>query len=143
MHSYKFFLLIIIAINIFSCSEKTTYSGRIIADKDLTNMKLLDKKDLINKLGKPSYIDSIHNKYFYYTEMKKSKNFYNQKKEYSYLFIFDLDKNDRVLKSQTINLLDLENNNFNKNETINNITERGLIEKIFGGVGPNQLPNSQ
>ena len=143
MSFYKFFLLIIIVVNIFSCSEKTTYSGRIIADKDLTNMKLLDKKDLINKLGKPSYIDSIRNKYFYYTEMKKSKNFYNQKKEYSYLFIFDLDKNDKVLKSQTINLLDLENNNFNKNETINNISERGLIEKIFGGVGPNQLPNSQ
>ena len=80
--------------------------------------KLLDKKDLISKLGKPSYIDSIHNKYFYFTEMKKSKNFYNQKKEYSYLFVFDLDKNDKILKSQSINLLELENNNFNKNETI-------------------------
>ena len=143
MSFYKYILLIIIVVNIFSCSEKTTYSGRIIADKDLTNMKLLNKTDLISKLGKPSYVDSIQNKYFYFTEMKKSKNFYNQKKEYSYLFVFDLDKNDKILKSQSINLLELENNNFNKNETINNITERGLIEKIFGGVGPNQLPNSQ
>ena len=29
-----------------------------------------------------------------------------------------------------------------KDETSNNIVRRGLIEKIFGGVGPQQLPTS-
>jgi len=143
MSFYKFVLVLIIAFNIFSCSEKTTYSGKIISDKDLTNMKIINKSDLFNKFGKPSYVDEIHNKYFYYTEMKKSKNFYSQKKEYSYLFVFELDDSDNIIKSESINLLEIEKSNYKNKETQNNIIERGLIEKIFGGVGPNQLPNSQ
>ena len=29
-----------------------------------------------------------------------------------------------------------------KEQTQNNIIKRGLLEKIIGGIGPNQIPNS-
>ena len=44
-----------------------------------------------------------------------------------------------------IKKLNLQNKNeisLAKDETSNNIVERGLIEKIFGGVGPQQLPTT-
>ena len=123
------------------CAEKTTYYGKIITDKDL-NLKILNKNELLTKFGKPSYVDNVSNQYFYFTEKKKEKNFYSKKIEYSYLFVFELDKYDNVIQTDSINLLNEDINKFKKIDTPNNIIERGLIEKIFGGVGPQQLPNS-
>ena len=142
MHYLNSFIVIFTALYIFGCTEKTTYSGKIITEKDLSNMKILNKEQLIEKLGRPNYVDKIQNKYFYFTEKNKSKNFYNEKIEFSYLFVFELDKNQKVIKREAINLLDINNDIYNKKETKSNIVKRGLIEKIFGGVGPNQLPNS-
>ena len=142
MHYLNSFIVIFTALYIFGCTEKTTYSGKIITEKDLSNMKILNKDQLIDKLGRPNYVDKIQNKYFYFTEKNKSKNFYNEKIEYSYLFVFELDKNQKIIKKEAINLLDINKNIYNKKETKSNIVKRGLIEKIFGGVGPNQLPNS-
>ena len=133
--------ILFFVIYIFGCTEKTTYSGKIITDKDLNNINISDKADLLNRFGEPSYIDNIQNKYFYYTEKNKVKNFYSEKKEYSYLFIFELDKDNKVIASKSIDLLKEDNNTFQKKETTNSIVKRGLIEKIFGGVGP-QMPNS-
>ena len=127
---------------IFGCVEKTTYSGKIITQNDLTNLNISNKKELLEKFGRPSFFDNIQNKYFYYTEMNKKKNFYSHKTEFSYLFVFELDNNDIIIKSSSINLLDKDISKYQKIETKNNIIERGLIEKIFGGVGPNKLPNS-
>jgi hypothetical protein len=39
-------------------------------------------------------------------------------------------------------LLNNKKNKFQTKITENNIVEKGLIEKIFGGVGPNNIPNS-
>ena len=142
MNFLKIFFVIFSLNYIFGCTEKTTYSGKIINQNDLSNLDIFNKNDLIQKLGQPSYIDTIQNKYFYYTEMNKSKNFYNQKIEYSYLFIFQLDQSNKITGTETIDLLDTTNNKYQKKKTDNNIIKRGLIEKIFGGVGPNQLPNS-
>ena len=128
---------------IFGCSEKTTYYGKIITQDDLTNLNIQNKNQLLEKFGKPSYIDTILNKYFYYTEKNKSKNFYSNKIEYSYLFVFELDQENNVIDKVSINLLNDKNKLFINKETKNNIIERGLIEKVFGGVGPNQLPDSQ
>ena len=137
-------LLIILSINyIFGCAEKTTYSGKIITQNDLSNINIINKNNLINKFGKPSYIDKIQNEYFYFTEKSKSKNFYSNKVEYSYLFVFKFDQNDQIISTESIDLLKNDFNKYQKNETINNIVKKGLIEKVFGGVGPNQLPNSQ
>jgi len=142
MSLIKIFLIIFSINLIFGCVEKTTYSGKIISQSDLSDVKLFDKKDLIKKFGPPSYVDKIQNKFFYYTEMNKSKNFYNKNIEYSYLFVFQLDQNDKIISSESINLLNADISKYQKKETQNNIINRGLIEKIFGGVGPNQLPNS-
>ncbi|MBS56886.1 MAG: hypothetical protein CMP16_03315 [Rickettsiales bacterium] len=130
---------------IFGCSEKTTYSGKILNQEDLSNINIKNKNELLNKFGKPSYIDYNEDKYFYYTEKNKSKNFYSKKTEYSYLFIFEINEKDEIISTKSINLLTDSLDIYEKKETENNIVERGLLEKIFGGVGPNpnQLPNSQ
>ena len=133
--------MVILSQYIFGCVEKTTYSGKIITNDDL-DLKILNKNELINKFGQPSYIDNLSNKYFYFTEKKKETNFYNQKIEYSYLFVFKLNEDDRVITSETINLLTEKNHKYRKIQTENNITKRGLLEIIFGGIGANPMPNS-
>ena len=143
MYFVKLSFLIIFLVNIFGCTEKTTYSGKILTEDDLSNLKIQNKEELFQKFGKPSYFDNFQNKYFYYTEKNNIKNFYIQKTEYSYLFVFKLNDANKVVEAEAINLLDNDLKRFKSIKTPNNIIERGLIEKIFGGVGPNQLPNSQ
>ena len=141
MKFIKIIIIIILSQYIFGCVEKTTYSGKIITNEDL-NLKIFNKNELLNKFGKPSYIDILSKKYFYFTEKKKETNFYNKKIEYSYLFVFEIDNNDKIISSETINLLTDKNHKYRKIETNNNIVKRGLIEKVFGGIGTNQMPNS-
>ena len=144
MNFLKFCFIVFLSTYIFGCVEKTTYSGKIIDQRDLSNLNISNKEDLIAKFGEPSYIDNLQNKYFYFTEKNKSKNFYNQKVEYSYLFVFELDNNNNLISSESINLLNEDQGIYQKKITSNNIIKRGLLEKIFGGVGPNpnNIPNS-
>ncbi|MDC0248461.1 hypothetical protein OAJ96_00490, partial [bacterium] len=102
----------------------------------------LNKNELINQFGQPSYIDSLSNKYFYFTEKNKKINFYNNKIEYSYLFIFQINENDKIVSSESIDLLKNKNHKYRKIQTSNNIIKRGLLETIFGGIGQNPMPNS-
>ena len=88
--------MVILSQYIFGCVEKTTYSGKIITNDDL-DLNILNKDELINKFGQPSYIDNLSNKYFYFTEKKKETNFYNKKIEYSYLFVFEINDSDQII----------------------------------------------
>ena len=133
--------MFIFSLYILGCVEKTTYSGKIISNDDL-NLDILNKNELINKFGQPSYIDNLSNKYFYFTEKKKETNFYNKKIEYSYLFVFEIDNNNKIINSESINLLEDKNHKYRKIQTSNNIIKRGLLETIFGGIGANPIPNS-
>ena len=133
--------MVILSQYIFGCVEKTTYSGKIINNDDL-DLNILNKNELINKFGQPSYVDSLSNKYFYFTEKKKETNFYNQNIEYSYLFVFEINDNDKIINSESINLLKNKNHKYRKIQTSNNIIKRGLLETIFGGIGTNPMPNS-
>ena len=133
--------MVILSQYIFGCVEKTTYSGKIITNDDL-DLNILNKNELINKFGEPSYIDSLSNKYFYFTEKKKETNFYKKKIEYSYLFVFEINENDKIVNSESINLLKDKNHKYRKIQTTNNIIKRGLLETIFGGIGTNPMPNS-
>ena len=142
MYFSKYLIIFLISIYIFGCAEKTTYYGKVITQNDLNNNTLIDRNDLIENFGQPSFYDNLQRKVFYYTEMSKSKNFFDQKTEYSYLFVFELDNNDIIIGSETINLLENKNSKYRKTITENDVINRGLIEKIFGGVGPNKLPNS-
>ena len=141
MSLLKVILIFIFSQYIFGCVEKTTYSGKIITNDDL-DLNILNKNELINKFGQPSYIDNLSNKYFYFTERKKETNFYNKKIEYSYLFVFEINDNDKIISSESINLLTEKNHKYRKIQTNNNIIKKGLLETIFGGVGANPMPNS-
>ena len=142
MSYFRYFLIFFLSSYIFGCTEKTTFSGKIITENELLNMKLISKDDLISKFGPPSYVDNILNKYFYFTEKRKTKNFYNSKIEYSYLFVFNLNDKNEVINREAINLMTQKSHKYKKEMTENNIIKRGVIEKIFGGVGANQFPNS-
>ena len=133
--------MVMLSQYILGCVEKTTYSGKIISNADL-DLNILNKNELINKFGQPSYIDNLSNKYFYFTERKKETNFYNKKTEYSYLFVFEINNNDKIISSESINLLTEKNHKYRKIQTNNNIIKKGLLETIFGGVGANPMPNS-
>ncbi len=141
MSFIKIIIAVILSQYIFGCVEKTTYSGKIITNDDL-DLNILDKNELLNKFGQPSYIDNLSNKYFYFTEKKKEVNFYNKKIEYSYLFVFEINDNDKIVNSESINLLKDKNHKYRKIQTVNNIIKRGLLETIFGGIGTNPMPNS-
>jgi hypothetical protein len=138
---FKINNILILSQYIFGCVEKTTYSGKIITNTDL-DLKILNKNELISKFGQPSYIDNLSNKYFYFTEKKKETNFYNKKIEYSYLFVFEIDPYDKIISSESINLLKEKNHKYRKIQTSNNIIKRGLLETIFGGIGTNPMTNS-
>ena len=141
MNFIKIIIIVILSQYIFGCVEKTTYSGKIITNNDL-DLNISNKNELINKFGQPSYIDNLSNKYFYFTEKKRGTNFYNKKIEYSYLFVFEINDNNKVVNSESINLLKNKNHKYRKIQTSNNIIKRGLLETIFGGIGANPMPNS-
>ena len=140
---FKLFLLINLIFAIKSCSEPNlTYSGKIIDQKNLNNLNISNKNYLVKNFGQPSFIDPIENKYFYYFEKTKENNFFSKKKEYSYIFVFEFDQNDNVVEKKVLNLNELQKTKISKIRTTNQIVERGLIEKIFGGVGTQKVPYS-
>ena len=141
MSFIKIIIIVTLSQYIFGCVEKTTYYGKIMTNDDL-DLNILNKNELISKFGQPSYIDNLSNKYFYFTEKKIETNFYNKKIEYSYLFVFEINDNDRVVNSESINLLKDKNHKYRKIQTSNGIIKRGLLETIFGGIGANPIPNS-
>ena len=94
-------------------------------------------------MGEPSFVDPIENKFFYFTQKKNKKSIFSENIEYSYVFIFKFDENERIINSQVFDLKETTDIQKIKNETENQIVERGLLERIFGGIGPqDQLPNS-
>ena len=142
MELIKLFLLFITIYIFTGCSEQTIYSGKIINQENLENLNASNKNELIESFGNPSFVDPIQNKLFYYTEKVKENSFFNKKTEYSYLFVFTVDENDHIISQKAYNLQNKNEISLAKDETSNNIVERGLIEKIFGGVGPQQLPTT-
>ena len=75
----KIFLLLVFISFLYSCNEKTVYSGKIISQESISNLNISNKNELIKKFGYPSFVDPIENKLFYFTEKRKEKNFYNNK----------------------------------------------------------------
>ena len=70
---YKIILYICIFFILANCSNKTTYSGKIINQEDLKDINFYNKEKLISQLGYPSYVDPIENKLFYFSEKTFSK----------------------------------------------------------------------
>ena len=135
---YKAFLLIVLFFFIYSCANRTIYSGKILNQDNFTNINFTNQKNLINNFGYPSYIDPINNKYFYYAEMEQKKSAFKKKINYSIVFVFEFDENNNIKNSKVYDLNKKNESNFINEITENEIIKRGLLEKIFGGVGPQQ-----
>ena len=139
----KYIIYISIFFILANCSNKTTYSGKIIKQDELQNINFENKNKLISKLGYPSYIDPIENKLFYYSEISEKKSILKKEIKYSYVFVFKIDEFDQIVESKVYNTKDIENIKFSEDKTSNEIVKRGLLEKIFGGVGPQtELPTT-
>ena len=135
---YKAFLLIVLFFFIYSCANRTIYSGKILNQDNFTNINFTNQKNLINNFGYPSYIDPINNKYFYYAEMEQKKSAFKKKLNYSIVFVFEFDEKNNIKNSKVYDLNKKNESNFINEITENEIIKRGLLEKIFGGVGPQQ-----
>ena len=139
----KIFLYICIFFILANCSNKTTYSGKILNNEELKEINFTNKEKLISKLGKPSYIDPIENKFFYFSEKSEIKSIFNKDVKYSFVFVFKIDENDQIINSQVFNIKDIKNIKFSRDKIKNEVVKRGLLEKIFGGVGTQQeLPTT-
>ena len=139
----KFIFYICIFFILANCSNKTTYSGKILNQEELKDINFKNKEKLISKLGYPSYIDPIENKFFYFSEKSEKKSIFKKEIKYSYVFVFKIDENDEIIETKVFNTKDINNIKFSNDKTSNEIVKRGLLEKIFGGVGTQQeLPTT-
>ncbi len=139
----KFLCILIISIFICNCSNETIYSGKILNQEKFKNINFENKQKLVNSLGEPSFIDPIEKKYFYYSEKKQKSSFSKEKIEYSLIFVFEFDKNNQIISSKVYDLQNKKSINIIENEITSQIVKKGLIEKIFGGVGAQQeLPTT-
>ena len=134
----KIFFYICIFFILSNCSNKTTYSGKILSNEELEEINFTNKERLVSKLGEPSYIDPIENKFFYFSEKSEKKSIFKKKIKYSYVFVFKIDENEQIVETKVYNTKDIKNIKFSDDKTSNEIVKRGLLEKIFGGVGTQQ-----
>tara|TARA_B100000989_G_scaffold41897_1_gene26676 strand:- start:2120 stop:2548 length:429 start_codon:yes stop_codon:yes gene_type:complete len=126
-----------------NCSNKTTYSGKILNNEELNEINFMNKEKLISKLGNPSYIDPIENKFFYFSEKSQKKSIFKKEIKYSYVFVFKMNANEEIIETKVFNTKDIDIIKFSDDKTSNQIVKRGLLEKIFGGVGTQQeLPTT-
>ena len=134
-------LLLMIVISFVSCSEKILYSGKIIDEDNFDYTKLINKAEVMDKLGNPNFIDPIEKKYYYYSEKKYVKNFFEQKISDRMVVVFIFNENETIESISQYNLNDEQDVKNIKESTPNNLIKRGLIEKIFGGIG-NNIPTT-
>ena len=141
---FRFLIIIIFSFLLFNCSNKTTYSGKILNQEDLNNINFKNKEILTAKLGVPSFVDPIENKYFYHSEKNQKKSIFSKKTSYNFIFVFEFNEYDKIISSSVYDLTKSNNNiDFIKDETKSEVVRRGLIEKVFGGVGAQQeLPTT-
>ncbi len=140
---FKLIFYIFIFFILANCSNKTTYSGKIVNEEELQDINFKNKTKLISKLGYPSYIDPIENKFFYFSEVSQKKSIFKKEVKYSYVFVFKIDEYDQIVESKVYDTKEIQNIKFSEDKTSNEIVKRGLLEKIFGGVGTQQeLPTT-
>ena len=138
---FRFLLILLILVLFANCSEKISYSGKILNNVAIDYTTLNNKNEVINIIGQPNYIDPIEKKYYYFTEQKYKKNFFDQKILNRKLIVFMFNENNTIKSFSQYDLNDQKDIEFIKDKTPNVLIQRGLIEKIFGGVGKN-IPNT-
>ncbi len=133
---FKFFLIFILFFVINNCSNQVNYSGKILSQDNLEDLNFKNKSNLVDKFGSPSFIDPVTKKYFYFSEKNEKKSIFKKNIDYSYIFVFEFDNEDIIVSSNVYDLKNKDSVELVKEETNSDIVKRGLLEKIFGGVGP-------
>ena len=134
----KIFVYIFIFFIISNCSNKTTFSGKYLNQAEIDNINYINKQILVNKLGNPSYIDPIENKFFYFSEKSEKESILKKEIKYSYVFVFKFDENEMIIETKVHDIKNVKDIKITEDKTENEIIKKGLLEKIFGGVGTQQ-----
>ncbi len=134
----KIFILFILIFILNNCSEEINYSGKILEQENFENINYKNKQTLLENLGNPSFVDPVTKKFFYFSKKERKKSIFKQNTDYSFIFVFEFNEKDEILTSKVYDLKNMNNFEMIKDETDNEIVKRGLLEKIFGGVGPQQ-----
>ena len=137
----RYILLLIVFLALTNCNEKISYSGKVLNEENIDFAKLKNKEEVINKLGSPNFIDPIEKKYYYFSEKKNIKNFFEQKISNRMVVVFSFHENETI---KLISQYDLNDEKDIKNineKTPNELIKRGLFQKIFGGIG-NAVPST-
>ena len=137
----KYLIILVLLFFSISCTEKISYSGKILNTGEFNIENLSYKKEILSKLGQPDYIDPIENKFYYFSEQKNTKNFFNQKIINRKMTVLNFDENQKIISIANYDLNDEKDLKFIQEKTPNNLLKKGLIEKIFGGVG-NSIPST-
>ena len=138
---FRLLLVLMIFILFVSCNEKILYSGKILHKENFDYAKLKNKEEVIDKLGNPNFIDPIEKKYYYYSEKKHVKNFFKQKISNRIMVVFIFNEDETIKLFSQYDLSDEQDVKNVKESTPNELIKRGLIQKIFGGVG-NTIPST-
>ena len=126
-----------------NCSNKITQTGKILKQENFENINFINKENLINELGNPSYIDPIEKKFFYFSEKSEKKSILKKEIKYSFVFVFMFNEEDKIIDTKVFNTKNIKNIKFSDDKTSNNLIARGLLERIFGGVGTQkELPTT-
>ncbi len=138
---------IIIYISFFlilsNCANKITQSGKILKQENFENINFINKENLINELGNPSYIDPIEKKFFYFSEKSEKKSILKKEIKYSFVFVFMFNEEDKIIDTKVFDTKNIKSIKFSDDKTSNNLIRRGLLERIFGGVGTQkELPTT-
>ena len=129
---FSIFMIITICV---SCNEKINYSGKIFNEKNFNFNELKNKEEVINKLGSPNYIDLIEKKYYYFSEINSFTNFHKQNISSRTMVVFVFNENESIKLISQYDLNDEQDVEYIKDKTPHELLKRGLIERIFGGVG--------
>ena len=143
---YIFFRLLsfsMIFILCVSCNEKILYSGKIFNEENFNFDKLINKEEVVDKLGNPNFIDPIEKKYYYFSEKKYVKNFFTQKINNRIMVVFIFNENESIKLISKYDLNDEQDVKSIKDTTPNELIERRLFKKIFGGIGKTVPSTSQ
>ena len=132
---FRLLLFLMIFILCVSCNEKISYSGKIFNEENFDFAKLKNKKEVVDKLGNPNYIDPIEKKYYYFSEKKYVKNFFKQKISNRIVVVFIFNENETIKSISQYDLNDEQDVKNIKESTPNELIKRGLIQKIFEGIG--------
>ena len=138
---FRLLLILMIFILFVSCNEKILYSGKIFNEENFDFSKLKNKEEVVDKLGNPNFIDPIEKKYYYFSEKKYVKNFFKQKISNRIVVVFIFNENETIKSLSQYNLNDEQDVKNIKESTPNELIKRGLIQKIFGGIG-NTVPST-